>query len=145
MGDDEKEYAIKVTWLEGYKFEIDFGLDAAVKVFVDEDPPQGRNEGPDPSRMLAASIVHCTLSSLIFCIEKSRGRINSLNGEAFIRFGRDENGRLRINEIRIAGYVSVPEEDKAKLNRCLPIFQKYCTVTESVKKGISVSTEINVV
>jgi len=142
MNGDEKEYVIKITRLDGYRFEIDFGIDNADDLIVDEDPPHGRNEGPDPSRLLAASITHCTLSSLLFCMEKSRAKVKSLSATTKVRFGRDENKRLRITGVDMLAYVSVPEGDKAKLDRCLPIFRDFCTVTESVKRGIPITSEI---
>lgn len=145
MNGDEKEYAIRVKRLEGYKFEVDFGSEYGDKMIVDEDPPLGTNGGPDPSRLLAASIAHCTLSSLLFCMQKSRAEVDGMEATANIRFGRDENKRLRINSISIVASVSVPEGEKARLDRCIPIFQDYCTVSESVKKGIKISTEIKLI
>lgn len=145
MSDGEKEFLIKVVRLDGYRFEIDFGLDGAERLLMDEDPPHGHNEGPDPSRLLAASIAHCTLSSLLFCMEKSRATVKSIEATAKIKFGRDENKRQRITGVEMIARISVPDSDKAKLERCLPIFRDYCTVTESVKRGIPVSTEIKLV
>jgi uncharacterized OsmC-like protein len=142
MSGEEKEYTVKVTRIDGYRFEVDFGLGGAAKLLVDEDPPLGRNEGPDPSRLLAASMIHCTLSSLLFCMEKSKAKVNGLEASAKIRFGRDEDKRLRIIGIDMVANVSVPKGDKARLERCKSIFQDYCTVTQSVKKGIPMSTEI---
>jgi uncharacterized OsmC-like protein len=142
MTEKEKEYSIKIKRIEGYKFEIDFNLDKAEKVIVDEDPPQGKNEGGDPSRMLAASIAHCTMSSLLFCMEKSRGTVDEMGATAFISFGRDENKRLRITGIDLDIDVKVPDADKTKLQRCIPIFEDFCTVTQSVRKGIDIKTEI---
>jgi uncharacterized OsmC-like protein len=145
MSEDEKEYSIKISRLDGYRFEVDFGFDSAETLFVDEDPPQGRNEGPDPSRLLAASIAHCTLSSLLFCVQKSRGSLKGIEATAKIRFGRDINKRLRITGVDIIADVTVPKEEKAKVERCLPMFQDFCTVTESVKRGIPVTTKINLI
>jgi len=145
MSGEEKDYAIKIKRLEGYRFEVDFGPEVRGKIVVDEDPPLGMNEGPDPSRLLAASIAHCTLSSLLFCMQKSKATINGLEAETRIRFGRDADRRLRIAGISIVANVSIPEGEKARLERCLPIFQDYCTVTQSVKKGIPITTEIKLI
>jgi len=142
MSADEKEYAIRIKRLEGYRFEVDFGPEVHGKIFVDEDPPLGSNDGADPSRLLAASIAQCTLSSLLFCMQKSRATVGDMEAEAKITFGRDENRKLRIMGISITADVTVPEEEKAKLDRCLPMFQDYCTVSQSVKRGIPISTEI---
>jgi uncharacterized OsmC-like protein len=142
MSDEEKEYGISLRRLEGYKFEVDFGPDFSSKILLDGDPPLGSNEGPDPSRLLAASVTHCMLSSLLFCMQKSRANVGGIEATAKVRFGRDENRRLRVAGISISASVSVPEGEKSKLERCLPIFQDFCTVSQSVKKGIPISTEI---
>jgi len=142
MTETEKEYSINIRRIESYKFEIDFNLEKADKIIVDEDPPQGNNEGGDPSRMLAASIAHCTMSSLLFCMEKSRATVGEMSAKAKVAFGRDENKRLRITDIRLDIDVKVPDADIPKLQRCIPIFEDFCTVTQSVKKGINIKTEI---
>jgi len=142
MSGEEKEYLVKVTRLGGYKFEIDFGLSNADKIIVDEDPPLGNNEGGDPSRLLAASMAHCTMSSLLFCMQKSRAEVDEMNGTARIKFGRDERKRLRIVGMELMIVVKVSQSDRAKLQRCIPLFQDFCTVTKSVERGIPVTTEI---
>ncbi len=143
MAEKEKEYSINIKRIQNYKFEVDFNLDNADRIVVDEDPPQGLNEGGDPSRLLAASIAHCTMSSLLFCMEKSRASVDDMKATARVVFGRDEDKRLRITDVILSIDVKVPKSDEPKLERCVPLFQQYCTVTESVKRGINIKTDIN--
>lgn len=144
MGDGENEYIVKLTQIERYNFRVDFGLPGVGPLTGDEDPPLGKNAGPDPSRMLAASVAQCTLSSLLFCMEKSRANVDGLSATAKVRFGRNEEKRLRITGIDLIVDAHVPEEEKHKIERCLPIFQDFCTVTQSVKSGIPVSVDLRV-
>lgn len=121
---------------------MDFGLEGIPKLVVDEDPPAGKNGGPDPSRLLAASIAHCRLSSLLFCLEKSRAKVNDLSSSVKVRFGRDENKRLRVISIDSVIEADVPESERTKFERCVPLYEQFCTVSESVKKGIPITTEV---
>jgi uncharacterized OsmC-like protein len=39
--------------------------------------------------------------------------------------------------------LDVEETDKKRVSRCLDIFENYCTVTQSVRKGIEVTVNIH--
>jgi uncharacterized OsmC-like protein len=142
MSEDESEFEVRLTQIEGYSFKIDFGLDGVASLIGDEDPPLGRNAGPDPSRLLGAAIAQCTLSSLLFCMQKSRANVRGLNATARLRFGRNEKKRLRITGVDLKIGAGASESDRSKLERCLPIFQDFCTVSQSVEAGIPITVEI---
>ena len=142
MADEDSKFEISIKREGGYRFTVDFQMPRVENLMVDEDPPLGKGEGPDPSRMIGAALLQCLSSSLIFCMDKSHARIDSLDGTATVRFGRNNEKRLRIAGIDIEIDVGISDEEKSKLERCKPIFEKFCTVTESVKAGIPVSLEI---
>ncbi len=142
MSEDESEFEVRLTQIEGYSFKIDFGLEGVAPLVGDEDPPLGRNAGPDPSRLLGAAIAQCTLSSLLFCMQKSRGEVKGLKAIVTLRFGRNEKKRLRITGIDLKIDAEASESDRSKLERCLPIFQDFCTVSQSVEAGIPITIEI---
>ena len=142
MSEDESEFEIRLTQIEGYSFKIDFGLEGVAPLIGDEDPPLGKNAGPDPSRLLGAAVAQCTLSSLLFCMQKSRADLRGLKAIAKVRFGRNEKKRLRIIGIDLRIDADASESDRSKLERCLPIFQDFCTVSQSVKAGIPVTIEM---
>jgi len=141
MSEDESEFEVKLTQIEGYSFKIDFGLSGVAPLIGDEEPPLGKNAGPDPSRLLGAAIAQCTLSSLLFCMQKSRAEVIGLKATARVRFGRNEKKRLRITGIDMKIDADASESDISKLERCLPIFQDFCTVSQSVKAGIPITVE----
>ena len=142
MSEDESEFEVRLTQIEGHSFKIDFGLDGVAPLIGDEDPPLGKNTGPDPSRLLGAAVAQCTLSSLLFCMQKSRADVRGLTATARLRFGRNEEKRLRITGIDLRIDVNASESERSKLERCLPIFQDFCTVSQSVKAGIPVTIEM---
>lgn len=142
MSEDEYSVEIGIMRETDYKFIVDFQIEGVEELTVDEDPPIGRNEGPDPSRLLGAAVAQCMMSSLVFCMNKSHSRMNSLDGTAKIKFGRNEENRLRIIGIDLSINAGIAENEEGKLERCIPIFERFCTVTESIRKGIPVTLSI---
>jgi len=132
----------KLRLLEGYKFNVEFD-DNTPGLIVDETKPHGEGSGPNPPRLLAVAVGHCLSSSLIYCLKKVRIRIIDIETTIKTNFYRTEEGRRRVSNINVQLRLEVNEEDKAKVPRCLKIFENYCTVTQSVRKGITVN--INVV
>jgi len=141
---DEMSVSVELQQQEKYRFIVDFGLPKAHPLEVDEDPPLGNNSGPDPSRLLAAAAAHCMASSLLFCLEKSRIDVKGLNVRAKAYFGRNEDKRLRIARIELRLNVEIPENEKANIERCRTIFEKYCTISQSIKSGIPIDVMIDV-
>jgi uncharacterized OsmC-like protein len=111
-------------------------------LLVDETKPEGECSGPNPPRMLATAVGHCLSSSLIYCLSKARIPIKKLETTATTNLFRNEKGRLRIRSIDIQMDLKVNPEDKTRVNRCLTIFEDYCTVTQSIRKGIQVNVNI---
>jgi hypothetical protein len=56
--------------------------------------------------------------------------------------GREE-GVLRLQKIDVKIYPKLGnKEDLVKLERCKGLFEKYCIVTESIRKGLPVNIEV---
>ena len=52
---------------------------------------------------------------------------------------RNEKGRLRIGKIDVSIMVELADGQYDRINRCLDLFEDYCIVTASVRKGIPVN------
>jgi len=81
-------------------------------------------------------------SSLIYCLKKARITIKNLETTIKTNLFRNENGKLRIRSIDVQINLKVNEEDKPRIHRCLTIFEDYCTVTQSIRKGIEVNVDV---
>jgi uncharacterized OsmC-like protein len=138
----EKNIITKLQLIEGYKFNVKSDLEYIPELIVDETKPDGEGSGPNPTRLLSTAVGHCMSSSLIYCLKKARIPIKSLNTTVTTNLYRNENGRLRIKSIDLEINLTVKEEDKNRLNRCLTLFEDYCTVTQSIRKGIQVNVQI---
>jgi len=144
MTDNQQKVTVRLKQQERYRFSVDFGFEDVGEFLVDEDPPLGKAEGPDPSRLLGAAIAHCMLSSLLYCLDKSRSKVDNLEATANVNFGRNEENRLRINSIDLDIRAKVPDTEISKIERCKGIFDKFCTVSQSVQKGIPIKFDLNV-
>lgn len=140
---EESNVVVELRQQDRYRFSVDFRLPNAPLLEVDEDPPLGKNSGPDPSRLLAAAVAHCMASSLIFCLEKSRIDLRGLSARAKAYFGRNEENRLRIVRIDLEMDADIPEKDRARVDKCKSIFEKFCTVSQSVQSGIPIHFSVN--
>ena len=109
---------------------------------MDEVKPHGEGSGPNPPRILATAIGHCLSSSLIYCLKKARVRVKDLETTVKMNFFKNEEGMLRVASIDVQLHLEVNKEDNSRVSRCLKIFENYCTVTQSVIKGIPVNIKV---
>lgn len=126
----------------GYRFGVDFALPGLPSLVVDEMPPLGQGDGPNPSRMLALAVAHCLSASLLFCLRKSRLDVVAMDTAARATVARNEKGRLRVARLDVRLTPTLGSGDPARMARCLEIFEDYCVVTESVRSGIAVGVEV---
>ena len=138
----ENSFVTKLQLIEGCKFNVKSDIDYISDLIVDETKPEGEGAGFNPTRLLSGSVGHCMSSSLIYCLKKARIPIIDLKTAVKTYLNRNENGRLRIENIDLETYIEVRDEDKTRVHRCLSIFEDYCNVTQSIRKGIEVKVKI---
>lgn len=128
--------------LHGYRFKVEFDVEGIPSLFVDELTPIGENSGPNPTRLLSVAVGQCLSSSLLYCLRKARVNVKNLETTIRANTERNSEGRLRITSLDAQINLDVNEEDKTRVSRCLEIFENYCTVTQSVIKGLQVNVTI---
>lgn len=132
----------KLKFLEGNQFRVQFDLEQIPELLVDEAEPIGESLGPNPARLLSAAVGHCLSSSLLYCLRKARVEVKNLETTVNTDIIRNEEGRLRVGGIDVQLHLEVDEKDRTRTRRCQEIFENYCTVTQSVRKGIEVKVNI---
>ena len=141
----EEHYNIGLTWTNDLIFKLDFsGLVNVPELFLDEtnDDPEVKL-GVTPARLLGMAVMGCLSSSFLFCMSKRNFTPEEFRAEAEVTAGRNEEGRLRILEIKVNLYPKFSDpEAKARLEECRKVFEKFCTVTASVRDGIPITTSI---
>lgn len=133
--------SITITQVADYVFKVDFG--GALPVLrVDEAEPIGGGTGPHPEQMLIAGVANCLCASLVFALGKFRQNGGGVSAEAVCRIDRNEDRRLRIVGIDVRIALGAAAIDMPRIDRVLEQFERFCTVSESVKLGIPVAVSV---
>ena len=145
MSDNSQEngrFSISLDCIQDMEFRVRFDKPSYQDLLIDEPPPAGKDSAPNPTRLLAAAVGGCLSASLLFSSRKLRLNMQGMHAEVAVQHTRDENGRLRIGKIDVEITPTIEEPDPQKYQRCLSLFEDYCTVTQSVRKGIDVSVTV---
>jgi len=133
------EFQIGIEQVQGYEFRVRFDKEQFAPLVMDEPPPLGRDTGPNAARVLAAAIGNCLAASLVFCAaRKAAVKLERVRSKVKVQIVRNENKRLRIGSVEVTIDPGLSEEEGARLMGCLGLFEDFCTVTESVRRGIPV-------
>ncbi len=81
-------------------------------------------------------------SSLLYCLGKAKVNVKRLETTIEAKVERNSEGYLRITCLDVQIRLELNEEDRSRVPRCLSIFENYCTVTQSVIKGIEVHVKV---
>ncbi len=140
----DTEITTSLDQVKDYEFTVSFGKESLGKLTMDEAAPVGTEKGPSASRILSSAVGHCLSSSLIFCLQKSRIPLKHVATKVHTTLVRNDAGRWRVQGIRVdINAEPVNEQDRERMKRCLGIFEDFCIVTQSVRKGINVEVAVN--
>lgn len=142
MSSEQNVFITKLDRVKDYQFKVEFDSPGMPELVTDEAEPLGKNAGPNPSRLLSAAVGNCLSSSLLFCLSKARVDVDGLRASVETVMRRNEKGRWRIASLKVKLHPAIKAEDIPKSKRCLEVFEDFCIVTESVRKGIEVNVDI---
>jgi organic hydroperoxide reductase OsmC/OhrA len=141
----DEEFTTNLEQVKDYAFEVTFDKEGLHPLIMDEAKPLGAETGPNASRLLSSAVGHCLSSSLLFCLQRSRIPMKHISTKVHTTLARNEAGRWRVKEIGVDIKANpVNEEDKARMKPCLDIFEDFCIVTQSVRRGINVQATVQV-
>ncbi|MEK7258542.1 MAG: OsmC family protein [Pseudomonadota bacterium] len=132
-------FTVNLKLLENYLFQIDFGEFG--NLLSDEPEPLGGGEGPSPAGLLAASVANCLSASLLYALRRHKEDPGELTATITGRFGRVEKF-LRVTHFDVQIRLGTSKEALPSLEGAVAQFENYCTVTQSVRRGIEVDIEI---
>lgn len=139
---EEQSFTITMEHMKDLAFKVRFDWDTAPPLLLDEPEPLGRRQGPNASRLIAAAVANCLTASLLFCLQRSKLSLAGTTTTVSGTMTRNEKGRLRIGGLKVRINLPVDAADAQRLERCLGIFEDYCVVTASIRKGIPVEVEV---
>ncbi len=141
---EEKEFNLTLTLGEGMQFDTEFDGEKMANLLFDEPAPAGEDEGPNAARVLGAAVGNCLSASLLFCLRKARVNVEGMRTEVRGTVGRNEKGRFRVENIAVRVITEIPPEDQSRVDRCLKVFEDFCIVSASVRQGIDIDVEVDV-
>ncbi len=134
---------VTLSLTQGFEFVASFDdLPGSPTVLLDEPTPLGESKGPNAAALLAAAAGNCLAASLLFCLQKSRASVGTMKARVSAHVGRNEDGRLRIAHIDVELEPGLGEDDLARLERCSGLFEDFCVVTQSLRKGVPVNVTL---
>jgi uncharacterized OsmC-like protein len=137
-----RQFSVALDFVRDFEFLVKFDKEQFQDLIIDEPQPVGNDRGPNPSRLLAAAVGGCLSASLLFSARKLRLNMSGLHTDVKVRHVRNEKGRLRLGRIDVEIVPEIKEPDEQKLRRCLSLFEDFCVVTQSVRKGIEISVSV---
>jgi len=141
----ETEFTTTLDQVKDYTFTVTFDKETMKALTVDEPEPVGSGQGPNASRVLASAVGHCLSASLLFCLQKSRIPLKHMATKVHTTLARNEAGRWRVQAIKVEIKADPEsEQERERMKRCLDIFEDFCIVTQSVRKGINVQVNVQI-
>jgi uncharacterized OsmC-like protein len=137
-----EQFSLTLSRLHGYEFETRFDWPEVPPIKLDEPAPLGGGAGPNASRLVGAAVGNCLSASLLFCLEKGKQRVNRIETAVTGTMMRNPRGRLRIGKLDVRITLEVQADRPERVSRCFELFEDYCVVTASVRRGIPVSVVI---
>jgi organic hydroperoxide reductase OsmC/OhrA len=131
-----------VVQRDHFRFEVTFDDETWAPVVVDEPEPLGTGKGPNASRLLAAAVGNCLAASLLLCLDKAHVELLDLRAHVEGTLERNEEGRLRIERMDVVLHPEIEGEATKRYDRCLDLFEDFCIVTQSVRRGIDVDVRV---
>ncbi len=139
---DENKFSVSLARTTGYQFTASFDKDQLKPLLLDEPKPLGNDKGPNASRLVGAAVGNCLSASLLFCLEKAKQRVNGIKTDVVGTLRRNERGRWRLAQLDVQITLDVAADQAERVKRCLDLFEDYCVVTASVRKGVSVNVVV---
>jgi uncharacterized OsmC-like protein len=140
----ERHFGVHIDFVEGFKFRsqaFEGDLEHGAHVLTDEPDPVGSNAGPSTPAMLAMAVGHCLSASLVETLRHAGIHVKELRTEAISVVAPNEDGLPRIKQINVS-IRPVVDKESGNIKRCIDVFEKYCTVCQSIRPAIPVHVEV---
>lgn len=138
---ETQQFSFTLEQQDDFAFLIRFDQDIP-PLLTDEPEPLGKNAGPNPSRLLAASVANCLSASLLFALRKFKNNPGSLTATVTTWMARNEDNRLRVGGVDVVIQIDSPADCLDQLDRVIATFEDFCVVTQSVRTGFPVTVTV---
>jgi len=135
---------VSLKWIRQTEIEVKFQKMESYKLSI-EAPPElgGKGTAPNPDRLLAAAVGGCLTLSLLMNLQGFRLNPKELNTKVKANIGPGDKGLPRFKSIDVEiNPVFEGAIKKESLKKVIDTFQDFCTVTQSVRKGVPVNVTV---
>jgi len=137
-----ESFALSLELEQNYAFTVQFDDERLPPLLLDEPEPLGESRGPNAARLIGAAVGNCLGASLLFCLRKAHVDVEGLRVDVTGELIRNERGRLRIGALHVTLDPQVADAERLRMARCVELFEDFCIVTESVRRGIDVDVSV---
>jgi uncharacterized OsmC-like protein len=143
-GQAERRFAVHLTHEGGYRFSSQASEDGrphGAPFASDEPDPVGEASGPSTPALLGSALGHCLSASLLEALRHAHVEVLGCETEAVAVVAPNAEGLPRIDRVDVTIRPRLATGSPRK-DRCAEVFERYCTVTSSVKRGIEVRVHV---
>jgi uncharacterized OsmC-like protein len=140
---ETQSFSLSLEQVDNYEFRVRFDETSMPELVTDEPPPLGEEAGPNPSRLLVASVANCLAASLLFALRKFKNQPGGLTATAKATMARNEDRRWRVDRVQVDLHLSDDADSLEHLDRILDQFEDFCVVTQSVREGVDVDVHVH--
>ena len=138
-----ESHHVTVELKNDYQFVVRFDdVKGTPTLVCDEPPPLGEGGGPNAAAVLGAAVGNCLAASLASCLRKAQREPINLTARVKTHVARNTKGRMRIAGIDVELSSEVTSATGGNQKRCQELFEDFCMVTASVRRGIPVSVSL---
>jgi len=144
MKKNEARVKVGIKLTENMIYKCDLGQINMDDLFIDETRKKRTDRiGPSPTKLLALSILGCLAACFEFCLQKKGFTLSDLDGRAEVTFARNEKNIWRIKKINVEFLPKIDNPEMRKsVAQCKRLFEQYCIITESLRKGIEIDVNL---
>jgi uncharacterized OsmC-like protein len=144
-GQKERRFAVRLTHTGRYRFSSQASEEGRLHgdPFASDEPdPVGDASGPATPALLGAAVGHCLSASLLEALRHAHVEVVDFETEAVAVVRPNAEGLPRIDHVEVTIKPRLAQ-DSSRKDRCADVFERYCTVTSSVKRGIDVRVSVD--
>lgn len=137
---------IKINYLENLHFLAE--VRNFTNIHIDEPESfHGTNLGPSSVEYLLIGIGGCISTTILYCFQKNNIEIETFNVrvEGKLKHVGPKN-RLRL--ITVDVLIDFKPKDglnQKKIEKCIKIYEEHCVVSNSIKMGLPINVNINII
>jgi len=129
------------TLIQGMQFMVEMGESGHALVIDAKPEVGGKNSGPRPMELMAASIVGCTAMDVVSILRKMREKVTDM--KVHVDAERAEEHPKKLTSIHITYTVMGFNLDEKKVQQAVNLSEtKYCSAMASLRPGAPITSEV---